>query len=651
MTPKAFRIPLILIAMAICFSLLACGGGTNSASAEQDGSLSMVLSDDATQDWATIGVKVLSVTLTPQGGGNPVTIYTAPTPAPFINLVQLDQLGEIIGNAPIPAGTYGQAIITVSGNSSDIILSSAPNPEPGFPLQTPTTVNPSQIQVVGGGTGSVPLTVNLSPVLTVTSNTSNALDLEFDLSNPAFIVEHVSAAYPSGIWVVNFNPAVRHHPIRDITKLVLRQTYGTVTAISGDNTSITISKIIPKLPAQNPETYSTTNLNLTILADSTNGTIYRNLDTGGAKQVITDFSSVATSLLNNFVRIQARYQQNGTLVATRIWSSSSFTKVYVNAEGHVFNVNPSANTFMMVNADGTTSTTVAVDSATQFFFQNGTTPIGTGTTFLGAPNFVNGFKVSYDSQDDSVIIEIARFSGLISAPGEPQASNTNFTYSRTFDTSHNAVTLDYISGNTANGEDNGNPINGFKWWYFAQPTGTLTYGVSAISQFVNVANASGINYGGTSGTLSGSQPVAGESYANWNDPANPNNAWSAQWVDVLPTPAPLCSVYIAASNITNGATFTMQAVPTPFFTGTANQVTVDLSSQSGQATLVYQVDVTNGIVTVTPMDITQANTLTTVVNKLGRNTLVKVYGVPSSSPSGILNAYVLFYFTGTQPSQ
>jgi len=56
-------------------------------------------------------------------------------------------------------------------------------------------------------------------------------------------------------------------------------------------------------------------------------------------------------------------------------------------------------------------------------------------------------------------------------------------------------------------------------------------------------------------------------------------------------------------------------------------------------------------VTVTPMDITQANTLTTVVNKLGRNTLVKVYGVPSSSPSGILNAYVLFYFTGTQPSQ
>jgi hypothetical protein len=645
MNAKAFHISSTLLVATICLSLLACGGGSsgNSASATQNGDVNMVLSDDPTQDWATIGIKVLSVTLTPQGGGTPLAIYAAPSSGvPSINLVQLDQLGEIIGNAQIAPGTYSQATITVSGNPSDITLTSAPDPEPGFPLQTVTAVPSSQIQVVGA-TGSplaVPVIVNLSPMLTVTANSSNTLDLEFDLSHPAFIVQHVS---PAGtFWAVNFNPAVRHHPIRDITKLVLRRTYGTVPSVSSDNTSITISKILPTVPAVTPETYNTTTLSLTIMADSTNGTIFRDLD-AGTRNVITNFSSVGGTLPSKFVRIQVRYQQNGTLVATRIWTSTSFAKVYVSGEGHVLDVNASAGTFTVVNEDGTTST-ITVDSNTQFFFQNGTTAIGQRTSFLGAPNFMRGFKVLYNLQDDSVIIEIARFSGLISG-----ANTTGFKYTRTFGTGHTsdnyAVTLDYISSSTANGEDNsGNAINGFKWWYFAQPTGTLDYGANSISQFVSVANATGVNYGGSLGT----QTVAGESYATWNDPANPNNAWSAQWALLLPTPAPLSKVTTAASAITGGATFGMTPQTTTLFTGPFSPVTVDLSSQSGQATLVYQVSLSNGVVSITPLDIAQQSNLNTLVSQLGNGALVKVYGVPGNAN---LNAYVLFYFAGIQPTQ
>jgi hypothetical protein len=631
-------------ALSVLLLLMACSGGSSSSSSSATtGNVNAVVSDDATQDWATIGVKVLSITLTPQGGGTPVSIYTAPSSgAPSINLVQLDQLGEIIGNVSIPAGTYSQATITLSGNPSDITLTSAPDPEAGFPLQTVTTVPSNQIQVVGafGSPLTVPVTVALSPVLTVATGSSNALDLEFDLANPAFIVEHVSAA--GTFWTINFSPAVRHHPIRDITKLVLRRLYGTVTSVSSDNTSITVNKILPTLPAANPETSSATSLSLQILADATNGTIYRNLDTGGTKQVITNFSSVASSLPNQFVRIQARYEQNGTLVATRIWSSSSFAKVYVSGEGHVLDV--TASTFTIVNEDGTTST-VTVDGNTQFFFQNGTTAIGTGTSFLGAPNFVRGFKVLYNSQDDSVIIEIARFSGLIQSP-----TATNFKYNRTFDTAHSGddytVTLPYISSSTANGEDNnGNAISGFKWWYFAQPTGTLDFGSTAISpDFTTAASAIGVNYGGSLGT----QSVAGVSYATWNDPASAN-AWSAQWAVLLPTPAPLSKVTTAAGAITNGASFGMTPLVNLLFTGTPSPVTVDVSSKSGQATLVYQVSLSNGVVTITPLDITQSANLTTLINALVNNTtLVKVYGVPGN---GTLNAYVLFYFTGTAPTQ
>jgi hypothetical protein len=71
----------------------------------QNGTVSVIVSDASTDDWATIGVKVLSISLTPQGGGAPVTVYAAPSPAPYINLLQLDQLGEILGNTTIQAGT------------------------------------------------------------------------------------------------------------------------------------------------------------------------------------------------------------------------------------------------------------------------------------------------------------------------------------------------------------------------------------------------------------------------------------------------------------------------------------------------------------------------------------------------------------------
>jgi hypothetical protein len=74
---------------------------------------------------------------------------------------------------------------------------------------------------------------------------------------------------------------------------------------------------------------------------------------------------------------------------------------------------------------------------------------------------------------------------------------------------------------------------------------------------------------------------------------------------------------------------------------------VDLSSVSGSATLVYQIDTTNGIVTVSPQDLTGSG-LATVSAALVAGTPVKVFGVPQ--PGGTIKAYVFFYLTGPQPS-
>ena len=191
---------------AIVATLTACGGGSSGLQVPpvqpwdraerhpQTASVPMMISDASSDDWATIGVKVLSIALIPQGGGSNVTVYTAPSPAPFVNLEQLDQLAEILGNATVPVGTYTGAVVTVSGNPGDVLLTAAADPETGFALAGGTSVSSSNIHVVntqGSGTNlTAPITVKFVSPLVVSTTGTAALDLEFDLSHPAFIIGH-----------------------------------------------------------------------------------------------------------------------------------------------------------------------------------------------------------------------------------------------------------------------------------------------------------------------------------------------------------------------------------------------------------------------------------------------------------------------------
>ena len=642
-----------LLAMGLASAALAaCGGGGTSGSsmnpppsAPQSAQVSMIVSDASTEDWATIGVKVLSIALVPQGGGSNVTVYTAPSPAPTVNLAELDQIAELLGNVSVPVGTYSGAVLTISANPGDVLLTTSANPEAGFAAAASTTIPAADIQIqhTTGSAGSltVPVDVNFVSPLVEAANQNNALDLEFDLGHPAFLVGHVPPGAGATLWAVNFNGPVRHHPLHDLTWLVLRHMYGDVTAIASDNSSITITKEFPTEPVVTPETAVAGAQSLQILADATNGTIFYDVD-AKTRTVIKDFSSEA-SINGKYVRVAARYQEDGSLVATRIWASSQFNSVWLSPEGHVLHVNTNTDVMTVQNESGI-GVDLVVDANTQFFFrqpQNGladSTPIGTGTAFLTSDNLVRGFKVHASVVDplatplvaQTVDIEVAAYDGKISAP-----NMTGFTYTRVFATASDdyTVTLNYIDSATANGTDPmGNAITGYEWWNFAYPT-VVTSGANAISEFIAATNDS-VNFGGTVGAV----PSRGISYSMWNDPANANG-WSAAATILTPSTLPLAFV---ASGLTSNQ-FTM-TIP-----GGANAATVDVSSTSGSATLVYQVDLTNGILTVSPIDITTSSGLATLTSNLTAGEPVKVYGTPQSD--GTLKAYVMTYFTGSMPAQ
>jgi hypothetical protein len=637
-----------LAALAIMIS--GCGSASNSSSGSsgsQTGQMSMMISDDPMNDWAEIGVKVLSISLTPQGGGSPVVVYTAPTPVNMINLVELDQLADILDSVSVPAGTYTAATITLGANPGDVALTASSDPDTGF-AGTPGEIVPtSQIQIVGGtgtaGSLTVPLNVTFASPVTVTANQEGGIDFEFNLSHPAFIVAHSPGGGGQTLWAVNFSPALRHHPIFDITRLVLRHLYGSFVSVSSDNTSITVNRVFPVEPPTNPETDVPSSRNLIIVADKANGTLFYDMD-AHTHSTITNFSSVSGDLNNKFLRIAARFQAEGSLVAVRIWVSSSFNTVWVSPEGHVRHVLSSS---LVMDKENGAPVTVNVDGNTQFFFRAPANPSAdaapfcTGVTCLS--DLVRGFKVHVTADPlqnpllaQTVDIEIARFDGLISSPGM-----ASFVYTRKFvDASDDYTeTMPYISSGTPNGNDpqSGKPITGFKWWNFAFPTlqdnNTIT-GDSPVPDFIS-ATGGAVNFGGSVGAM----PVVGSTFATRNDPAANTRGWAAPWTVLAPTPVLLAKVATGWVQNNNSDSFTITV------TGGTNQVTVDASAVPGSATLVYQVDRTNGIITISPVDLTTPAGQSTVQTNLTVNTPVKIFGVPQSN--GTIKAYVFFYFTGS----
>jgi len=615
-----------------------------------------MISDTPTNDWAEIGVKVLSIALKPQGGGAPVVVYN-PNPAAMINLIELDQLAEILDTVSVPPGTYTGATLTLSANPGDVALTASSEPDPGF-AGTPGEIVPSsQIQILGvtssAGSLTVPLNVSFTSPLTVSANQNSQIDFDFDLSNPAFIVAHPPVGGGTTMWAVNFNPAVRHHPIFDVTRLVLRHLYGSfvsANAVNGVDTSITVTRVFPVEPPVNPEQAVASTQNLNILADASNGTLFYDMDAGTASTIM-NFNNVAAGLKGKYLRIAARYQSDGSLVAVRIWTSSSFNTVWLSPEGHVRHVLLSSSAMVVDNEDGQ-PVTVQVNGNTQFFYrapanpQVDAKPICTGVACLN--DLVRGFKVHVTVTDplqvplvaQTVDIEIARFEGAISSP-----NSSNFTYTRAFVAAGDDYTkqMIYVSNSSPNGQDplSGIKISGFKWWNFAFPTlvdSNATQNDDPIPQFI-AATGGSATFGGSVGPV----PVFGATFATWNDPANPAG-WAAPWTILEPAPAPLATVATGwvTGGTSNGGSFTIAAA------GGTNHITVDASIVSGSAALVYQVDRRNGIITISPVDLTTQAGLNTVQTNLTTGAVVKVFGVPQTD--GSIKAYVFFYFTGTMPT-
>jgi hypothetical protein len=581
---RAFRsLPASALALAGVSSLallLACGG-TDSTNAQMQGDgtpapVSFLVTDAPTDSWSNIGVIIRKVVLIPVGGtaAQGVTVYDGTGDTTKLNLVDLDELAELLGTAQVPSGSYDRLIVTVDGNPSDIDLVASDG------TQIPT----NQILVRGADptTKLVDVPVALSAPLVAAAGQPNAVQVDFDLGHPLFVVAHNIGG--TTIYTLNFQ--VRHKPLPVLNQIYLRHLRGQATSVAADSKSFVLRTEHGK--------------DKTLLVDGVNQSLFYDLDATPVTRTASD-TTPASLTASKYVKATARFQADGTLTAVRVWYSSDNTKLPKwTPEGHVVKVDTTLNQLRVLRENGAPST-IQVDSNTQFYFQGGTTAIGSGTSFLA--NLARGFKVHITVADPlatpmvATAVDIQRgvFEGNITA-----ANPTNFTYSKLYlgDTVPETHTVGYNTG--------------FSWWNFTFPT---TASTSQADFITKATPASG--------------PLArAASTLQWA-----SNAWAAKVAVFLPSQLSSAPQTISSS-YSSGA---MVVQYTPDGASSATTLTVKLNTTAGSMPLVTEFSKSGMIVSVTPLA-----TESDWINKLVAGKNVRVYGIPDGT--GKLDAYYINLF-------
>jgi len=580
-------------------ALLACGAAAsslnspNNPSSTATGKVAVVITDCPSDQWAEIGVIVRSIALVPKGqaASTAVQVYDGSQDTVQTNLVDLDSLGSLLSKATLPEGTYDRVLVKIDAKPTTIIL--APSLDASGNAQN--AIPSSQIEVNGiqdgNGWVNLPL-IRLQADLQIVTGQTTAVQLDFDLSHPLFVVAHNE---PGGTTTYVLTFQVRHKPHVALHKLNLHHNLGQVTAIAADAKSFTLRTLHQQ--------------DLSIQLDPTNGTLFFDLDTPAGVPTIL---SVAPALLSagKYAKVQTRFQNDGSLYAVRVWFSADQTKLpKFTPEGHVVGVDLTAGTVLVLNGDGR-PTLIQVNDATQFFFQGATTAIGSGKAFLS--KVYRDFKVQVIVADPLAVPPVATAIDIQhgNLDGAFQNATTDgFSYQKAIWAHTDTTALGYGSG--------------FSWWNFAFPTTAST----DLTSFIAKANATGTNL-----------RAFGASTLDWD-------ATNAKWVALdaifIPSQVSVDSQLVSAG-YASGAMTISYAYRQSDGTLTPTTLVVNLSSATGAETIVTEFsrralgtvgDPLVGVSAVLP-----ANWPT----KLATGAKVRVFGIPKGD--GTLDAYVVNIF-------
>ncbi len=157
----------LTVVIVAALVVLSCGGSSTSqmgAPSAGSGQLALMGTDAPVCGVASFDVTITSATLTPQGGGTPVSVMDSSNPV-TVDFASLMGFNTLLNMGSVPAGTYSQVTFTFMPNPSLTVFEGTP--------PAPTDISATLTQTT--------VTANIKPALQVTANGSTGLTLDFRL--------------------------------------------------------------------------------------------------------------------------------------------------------------------------------------------------------------------------------------------------------------------------------------------------------------------------------------------------------------------------------------------------------------------------------------------------------------------------------------
>ena len=164
---KAVLALAVVTALAVAIMLGCSGGGSVSPPPVNNSSGSLVVlgTDAPLCNVFSFTVTISGLTLTPQGGGTPVSALSQGQPI-TVDFVRLMGFNAMLNLASVPAGTYSQMTLTLS--SAQVTVMDVTQTPP-VPVSINTSLQNAQV------------VINLDPALTVAANGTASLLVDFHL--------------------------------------------------------------------------------------------------------------------------------------------------------------------------------------------------------------------------------------------------------------------------------------------------------------------------------------------------------------------------------------------------------------------------------------------------------------------------------------
>jgi hypothetical protein len=168
---------LFIVALAAAVQVSCSGGGSppnRPIAAAPTGSVVLFGGDAPLCNILSFAVTITGITLTPQGGGSPVSVLSSGNSL-TLDFASLMDFVTLLNVSNVPPGTYTQVSVTLA------------NPQLTF-LDTSKT--PPAITVISPTLSTLVATLDLTPAVVVTSNTTVGLQVDFDLLKSVQVDSH-----------------------------------------------------------------------------------------------------------------------------------------------------------------------------------------------------------------------------------------------------------------------------------------------------------------------------------------------------------------------------------------------------------------------------------------------------------------------------